>query len=75
MTESARIEAYLPRLDGYALSLAGNHHQAEDLVQECAVRVRLLALALVVAGLKVHSYLTPSQSSFFSQPPAPVWRQ
>ena len=38
MTESARIEAYLPRLYGYALSLAGNHHQAEDLVQECAVR-------------------------------------
>ena len=52
MTESARIEAYLPRLYGYALSLAGNHHQAENLVQECAVRVRLLTLALVVAGLK-----------------------
>ena len=52
MTESARIEAYLPRLYGYALSLAGNHHQAEDLVQKCAVRVRLLTLALVVAGLK-----------------------
>ena len=52
MTESARIEAYLPRLYGYALSLAGNHHQDEDLVQEYAVRVRLLALALVVAGLK-----------------------
>ena len=52
MTESAKIKAYLPRLYGYALSLAGNHHQAEDLVQGCAVRVRLLALALVVAGLK-----------------------
>ena len=51
MTESARIEAYLPRLYGYALSLAGNHHQAENLVQECAARVRLLALVLVVAGL------------------------
>ncbi|MAF96981.1 MAG: hypothetical protein CMM60_14700 [Rhodospirillaceae bacterium] len=38
MTERARIEAYLRRLYGYALSLAGNHHQAEDLVQECAVR-------------------------------------
>ena len=38
MTERARIAAYLPRLYGYALSLAGNQHQAEDLVQECAVR-------------------------------------
>lgn len=28
----------MPRLFGYALSLAGHHHQAEDLVQECAVR-------------------------------------
>ena len=65
MTESARIEVYLPRLGGYALSLAGNHHQAEDLVQECAVRVRLLALTLVVAGLKfILTY--PLQSSFFS---------
>ena len=34
MTKHARIEAYLPRLYGYTLSLAGNHHQAEDLVQE-----------------------------------------
>ena len=38
MTERARIEAYLRRLYGYALSLARNHHQAEDLVQECALR-------------------------------------
>ena len=38
MTERARIEAYLPRLYGYALSLAGNHHQAEDLVQDCAIK-------------------------------------
>ena len=38
MTERKRIEAYLRRLYGYALSLAGNHHQAEDLVQECALR-------------------------------------
>ncbi len=38
MTERPRIEAYLRRLYGYALSLAGKHHQAEDLVQECAVR-------------------------------------
>lgn len=38
MTEHTRIEAYLPRLYGYALSLAGDHHQAEDLVQECALR-------------------------------------
>jgi RNA polymerase sigma-70 factor (ECF subfamily) len=38
VTEHTRIEAYLPRLYGYALSLAGDHHQAEDLVQECALR-------------------------------------
>jgi len=38
MTERPRIEAYLRRLYGYAVSLAGNHHQAEDLVQECALR-------------------------------------
>lgn len=38
MTAHTRIEAYLPRLYGYAVSLAGDHHQAEDLVQECALR-------------------------------------
>ena len=38
MTERTRIEVYLRRLYGYAFSLAGAHHQAEDLVQECAVR-------------------------------------
>ncbi len=38
MTEHIRIESYLPRLYGYAVSLAGDHHQAEDLVQECALR-------------------------------------
>ena len=38
MTERTRIEPYLRRLYGYAFSLAGDHHQAEDLVQECAVR-------------------------------------
>ncbi len=38
MTERTRIEVYLRRLYGYAFSLAGNHHQAEDLVQECSVR-------------------------------------
>lgn len=38
MAERPRIEAYLRRLYGYAVSLAGNHHQAEDLVQECALR-------------------------------------
>ncbi len=32
MTERPRIEAYLRRLYGYVLSLAGNRHQAEDLV-------------------------------------------
>ena len=34
----ARIEVYLPRLYGYAMSLARDPHQAEDLVQECAVK-------------------------------------
>ena len=34
MTERQRIESYLKRLYGYALSLSGNHHQAEDLVQD-----------------------------------------
>jgi RNA polymerase sigma-70 factor (ECF subfamily) len=38
VTERTRIEAHLRRLYGYAFSLAGDHHQAEDLVQECAVR-------------------------------------
>jgi RNA polymerase sigma-70 factor (ECF subfamily) len=38
MTERARIEVYLKRLYGYAYSLANDHHQAEDLVQDCAVR-------------------------------------
>ena len=38
MTERARIEVYLTRLYGYVLSLAGDHHQAEDLVQESAMR-------------------------------------
>jgi RNA polymerase sigma-70 factor (ECF subfamily) len=38
LTEHARIEVYLGRLYGYAFSLAGNRHQAEDLVQDCAVR-------------------------------------
>ncbi|NQU59367.1 MAG: RNA polymerase sigma factor [Rhodospirillales bacterium] len=33
-----RIEGYLPRLYGYALSLARDPHQAEDLVQDCAVK-------------------------------------
>ncbi len=38
MTERPRIEAYLQRLYSYAVSLAGNHHQAEDLVQDCALK-------------------------------------
>lgn len=38
MNKRQRIEPYLQRLYGYAYSLARDHHQAEDLVQECAVR-------------------------------------
>lgn len=38
MGKHRRIEPYLQRLFGYAFSLTGNHHQSEDLVQECAVR-------------------------------------
>jgi len=33
-----RIEAYLARLYGYAISLANDRELARDLVQECAVR-------------------------------------
>ena len=35
---SRRIEPYLDRLYGYALSLAGDPQDAMDLVQECAAR-------------------------------------
>jgi len=38
MNERSRIEAYLRRLYGYALNLAGNHHLAEDLVHECGLK-------------------------------------
>lgn len=38
MSKGARIQPYLQRLYGYAFSLARDHHQAEDLVQECALR-------------------------------------
>ncbi len=38
MATRTRISNYLPRLFGYALSLAGDRHQAEDLVQDCALR-------------------------------------
>ena len=38
MKKGERIEPYLQRLYGYAFSLSRNHHQAEDLVQECALR-------------------------------------
>lgn len=34
----ARLETYLNRLYGYALSLAGDRDQARDLVQDCALR-------------------------------------
>lgn len=36
--QRGRIKPYLPRLFGYAVSLSRDQHQAEDLVQECAVR-------------------------------------
>jgi RNA polymerase sigma-70 factor (ECF subfamily) len=35
---SGRIQPYLQRLYGYALSLTHDRHQAEDLVQDCALR-------------------------------------
>lgn len=38
MTERDRLLDYLPRLYGYAVSLCGDRHQAEDLVQDCALR-------------------------------------
>jgi len=38
VSPQARIEVYLPKLFGYAFSLARDPHQAEDLVQECALR-------------------------------------
>ena len=38
MEKSGRIQPYLRRLYGYAVSLAHDRHQAEDLVQECALR-------------------------------------
>ncbi len=38
MGERARIEAYLQRLYGYAFSLSRDSDEAEDLVQECALR-------------------------------------
>jgi RNA polymerase sigma-70 factor (ECF subfamily) len=38
VAKRSRIEPYLKRLYGYAFSLAGNRHRAEDLVQECAIR-------------------------------------
>jgi RNA polymerase sigma-70 factor (ECF subfamily) len=38
VAERDKIQPYLQRLYGYAFSLARDHHQAEDLVQECALR-------------------------------------
>ncbi len=38
MSPRARIEIYLQKLYGYAFSLTRDPNQAEDLVQECAVR-------------------------------------
>jgi RNA polymerase sigma-70 factor (ECF subfamily) len=33
-----RVEDYIPRLHGYAVSLSGNNHDAHDLVQETALK-------------------------------------
>ena len=38
MKKRGRIQPYLKRLYGYAVSLSRDHHQAEDLVQDCALR-------------------------------------
>lgn len=38
MNTEQRIESYLQRLYGYAFSLTRDSHQAEDLVQDCAMR-------------------------------------
>jgi RNA polymerase sigma-70 factor (ECF subfamily) len=38
VAERERIHPYLQRLYGYVFSLARDHHQEEDLVQECASR-------------------------------------
>jgi RNA polymerase sigma-70 factor (ECF subfamily) len=38
MDTEQRIEDYLQRLYGFAISLTRDSHQAEDLVQECALR-------------------------------------
>jgi RNA polymerase sigma-70 factor (ECF subfamily) len=38
VNKQARIETYLQKLYGYAFSLARDPHQAEDFVQECAVK-------------------------------------
>ena len=37
-TGSHRLEAYLDRLFGFAVSLAGDREMARDLVQDCAVK-------------------------------------
>jgi RNA polymerase sigma-70 factor (ECF subfamily) len=38
VAERSRIQPYLQRLYGYGFSLTRDRHQAEDLVQECALR-------------------------------------
>jgi len=38
VAERGRIQPYLQRLYGYAFSLSRDHHQSEDLVQECSLR-------------------------------------
>lgn len=38
-TNSQRLEGYLDRLFGFAVSLAGEREEARELVQDCAVKV------------------------------------
>jgi DNA-directed RNA polymerase specialized sigma24 family protein len=56
VAKRARIEPYLQRLYGYAFSLAGDRHRAEDLVQECAIR------ALAAKNAPVDASPGPSRS-------------
>ena len=53
--QQSRIEPYLRRLYGYAYGLAGNSHDARDLVQECALKA-LCAKREVSASAVANQY-------------------